>query len=175
MIILFFSLVSFFFLFLQSIGQMTLGGGRFHIEWITLLIFYVGFTQNFWRGIMIVSISICLFGAISNVDLGVYLWIHLASFFVIQGIREGMFIETYVTKSLWVFFLSLLIRMGGSPASVLWIEIILQALLNTLASFPCFILIDVTFEKWLLLVSKKRANLTGADLFQLESGQRRYF
>lgn len=182
--ILFLLLWGFFLLIPQLLFRVSVFGFPVGVELTTLLIVYTAFGYSFTSGMLGVVMLSCLAGVFSQTPPGYLMLAHLILFVLIQFFMSRIFTESYLTKSLWVVlfaFSAEVLRMLALSPTVhyfqtpfFWERGILQAVVDGLASFPLFILLDKTRARWDKWVSPRQAHLTGADFFHVRSRHRKY-
>lgn len=165
---------------------------RFHlfsmdltIDLISILVIAVAFSGNFFSSVITVVFFAFMVTTFSIVDFGDLVIVYLIICSIIKLVLDLIYTEAYLTKSLWVFAFSFVIyTLVGVIFDVtdlvlsnplFWLQTIIQSLLNAMVSFPFLILLDNLINPWLALFGRKRAQLTGADLYQSQSHQRKYF
>lgn len=181
----FFSIVcGFILLILQQFVQFHIYQFHFSFGLIPLFIIYIGFTYSFTRGFVSVIFLSLIIEAFSFVPMGYLVVTHLILFTSIQVLEDQMLAESYITKSFWVIVFGtlnfILVRLVVHPVlslsveSAFWLELVLNILIWSVASIPLFIFLDQLHGMWRNRFSMKRADLTGADLYQVKSNQRKY-
>lgn len=154
------------------------------LGFITILVIYAGFTYPFTRGVIATILLGFLYETFSSVSHGHFILTYLILFLVIALIADRIFAEAYLTKSLWVFFFSMIAQplfelvwlqnFSFVFNGTFWIDAGLQSLINGIVSFPLFIYLDKTLTKWMYLFARRRASITEADFYQIKSKQRKY-
>lgn len=152
---------------------------------VLLLVLYISFNETFMAGLISVVLLSYFTGIFSFAPQAYFILNYLIIFVAIQMVIDRIFTEAYLTKSLWVFPLSIFFQFLTSfslDASRLflgegefWFEVLVQAAVNSLVSFPLFIVLDWTYGHWTRIFSRRKAHLTGADLYQAKSNQSKYF
>jgi hypothetical protein len=182
--ILFLTICGIILLFPQMILCIKFAGCDLNLGLITVLVIYAGFSFPFLRGFIAVIIISFILEAMSFVTHGSFILAHLMVYVSIAFLENRIFSEAYTTKSLWVFIFSLINQCLFAltyqksadflGSGFFWLEAFFQALIQGVVSFPLFIFLDIALDKWMLITSRPRANLTGVDFFQAKSKQRRY-
>lgn len=182
--ILFLTIWAMIFLMNQLHFRMEMGGYSFSINFYLLLIIYAGFNFPFFSGAVSVVMISFIFETFSLTPHGFFITSGLILFFSIHLFVDQLYSEAYLTKSLWSFIFCLmgqvLIRYtleGGdiflNPSSF-WMVSMIQSFMDTLVSFPLYIVLDKTLMLWMKLGRTKEVRLTGADFYQVQSKQRRF-
>ncbi|MBI4412069.1 MAG: hypothetical protein HY541_06265 [Deltaproteobacteria bacterium] len=159
--------------------------GALELGFVTILVIYVGFRFSFLRGLITVALVSFIAETFTLVPHGFIILAHLILFIGIRLLLDQILSEAYLTKSLWVFLFSFFSRLITGfvfdPEGVFiregsfWIVSPAQAVLNGILSFPLFIALDASYDLWTRLFSRRRRSLTGADFYQVQSKQRKYF
>lgn len=163
-------------LLIQMITRFHFWGYPIAFNFMFLLIVYQGFSgSSIWGTLLTISLGI-LSESFSQVPHGSVAVSYLILFFLLKNLHSRIYSEAYVTKSLWVMLLSLINSCLVHPQfnSFFWIQILLQAVFDFVLSLPLFILLDYGQERWIHFLTRRRSELTGADLYQAKSPQRRY-
>ncbi len=183
--IVFVLLAAIFLFSLQIYFRWHVLGIEVGFKFDTLLVIFTAFSLPFVSGLIAVVMISLVVEVYSGVPHFYFVAVNIALLVSIQLVVDRIFTESYVTKSLWVIpfsFLSQILKtLVWAPDSSFWIsghfwiESFLQALFNGLCAFPFFILMDGGSTLWDSLFPRKRAHLTGADLYQVKNPQRKYY
>ena len=181
-----FALVWFWILFNGQLAfRIPLPPGNLEFGFVTILVIYAGFRFSFVRGLVMVVLISFIGETFTLVPHGFIILANLILFVGIHLLLDQILSEAYLTKSLWVFLFSFFSQLitgfvfdpDGAfiGQGLFWIISLVQAVLNGVLSFPLFILMDYSHDFWTRLFSRRRAQLTGADFYQVQSKQRKYF
>lgn len=181
---LLFILWGFVFLIPQSSLRLPFFGFELGIHTNYILIIYAAFNLPFWEGLIGCVLVSTLLSTLSQIPPSLIIMSNGILFIAIQTIVDRLYTEAYITKTLWVFPFSILYQflnaLALNPGWIFWgdadswFNFILQGALDVLISFPLFIVLDITYEGWNSVFSSRRANLTGADMYQVKNPQRKY-
>src|SRR3990167_5717473 len=177
---IFFSIVcGFIFLIIQQLVWFDMADLHFSVGVLPLLIIYIGFMFSFSRGfiaVIFVSLMVETFSFVTPIYLVVP---NLILFACIQVLGDQIMAESYLTKSFWVIvfgILNLVLTYLVIHPSLdfpieghFWLEAILNVVLWAAISIPLFIFLDYFHGWWQDRFAMKKANLTGADLYQVKS------
>jgi hypothetical protein len=180
-----FCLLSILLIIPQSLFSVNVGGSRIGIDFFLIFVLYAAFSFNFVSGlsaVFILSYALEIFSVLPHGHLMLVASLVFLSLFLF---RDHVFAESYLVRSVWVCVFSLMEQLlvlaarGISGSSFLENKLALviflaQALLNGALAFPFFIFLDHFFDKIQDLLGRKPQPLTGADLYQVKSGQRKY-
>lgn len=152
---------------------------------LTLLVIYVGFVFPFVRGLLAVMLLSFVGETFSQVTHGYFILTYAILYIGIQLLADRIYTEAYLTKSLWVLLFSLISQCLTAfvleprglffERGIFWLQALLQSFIDCIISFPLFILLDLTLIRWFALFSRRRSNLTGVDLYEAQSKQRKFF
>lgn len=150
----------------------------------TLLIIYVGFTSTFFKGLISIVILSFILETLSFIPHGYLITTNSILFIMLTLIVDQIMTEAYVTKAFWVFIFSMVSQLLNrlvffSPELVLdqgffWLLSLFNSMICAIISIPLFMIFDLTFEQFKPLFSSRQAHVTGADLYQVKSKQRKY-
>ncbi len=181
---LFFILWGFLFLIPQSSLRFPFFGFELGIHTNYILVIYAAFTFPFWEGLIGCILVSALLSTLSQIPPSLMIMSNGILFIAIQTIVDRLYTEAYITKTLWVFPFSMMYQflnaLALNPGWIFWgdadswFHIGLQGILDVLISFPMFMILDFTYEFWTRIFSSRRANLTGADMYQVKSQQRKF-
>lgn len=158
---------------------------QFQFDFMTLLVIYAAFQFPLVRGLIAVTALGVLLESMSYAYHGLFVIVHIVLFMIVTLIHHRIYTESYLTKGLWIFILSVVYRLlltfawstqidfFGLP--VFWVETVLQALFNALLGFPFFRLLDKTLPKWMSLVGRSQGDIKGSDFYQVNSDQTKFF
>lgn len=183
--ILFLTVWALVFLIGQLHFRMEVGDTSFSVNFYLLLIIYAAFNFPFFRGAFSIVVISFIFETFSLAPHGFYITGGLILFLLIHLFVDQLYSEAYVTKSTWSFIFCLtgqvLIRylLEGetvlmSPSSF-WVVSLVQSFIDAVVSFPLYIVLDKTLALWMKLGRAKEVRLTGADFYQAQSKQRKFF
>lgn len=172
-----------FLLVPQMLFRFTLFHLPLGIGFITLLVLYEGFTETFFRGLYGVVVITFMAEALSSAPHGSLILSNLILYVGMQLVIDRIYTEAYATKALWTFALScaggfltaVAFTPQGNPSNYSSAAGLIQAGINAVVCFPLFILLDLTGGPWDRFFTRRKGNLTGADLYQAQSSQRKYF
>ena len=153
------------------------------IGFIALLVIYEGLSQTFFKGLFSVALITFMAEMFSLAPHGILVLPNLILFVGMQLLIDRLYTEAYLTKAFWAFIFSLAgsfltavaFTPEGSPILYSMAGGLMQSAINAVVAFPLFILLDKTCEPWVRFFSSRKAHLTGADLYQAQSSQRKYF
>jgi hypothetical protein len=170
--------------FFETVFQVRVWNFAFNLQGLFLLVVFMGFRYRLLAGILGAAFAGWLMETFMAVPHGLVMGVHILVFAGIQAMISHIYVESYLTKSLWVGPLSigyqyLMGWVAGWPDSLLFarsflFQAFLQSCINVLFSLPLFMILDFLFEYVNFLGTRKQGALTGADLFQSKSGQRKY-
>ncbi len=168
----------------QQAFRFSLGPLSLEFDFVTLLVIYLGFSYSFWKGLVGVILLSFVAEALSFTTPGLIVLSHLIIYVLLQLLIDQIVTEAYLTKIFWVMMASfaqhilagLVLDKGGTLLGSLffWSASAVNAVVAAFLSFPLFIILDGTREKWSSLFSKQKAQITGADFFAVKSSQRKY-
>lgn len=181
-----FALLWFWILFNGQLAfRIPLSGGSLEFGFVTILVIYAAFRFSFMEGLITVMLASFVAETFTLAPHGFLILANLILFVGIRLVLDQILSEAYLTKSLWVFLFSFFSQMitgfvfDPEGAFVgqksFWIISPVQAFLNGVLSLPLFILFDYSHDLWMRVFSRRRKQLTGADFFQVQSKQRKYF
>ncbi|MDO8520100.1 MAG: hypothetical protein Q7T11_08065 [Deltaproteobacteria bacterium] len=155
---------------LLLIPQMSFRG----IGFIPLLVIYLGLTFPFFQGLASVLAVTLLQEAFSAAPHGGFILPSLIVYIGMQALSDRLYTEAYATKALWTFVFSFILYFLAGEFSYPWLLGLVQSAVNGIFSLPLFILLDSSGEMWGRLSHRRKGHLTGADLYQAQSDQRKY-
>ncbi len=181
---LFFILWGFIFLIPQASLRVPFFGWELGLHADFILIIYAGFTFPFWEGLIGVILVSTLMATLSQLPPSLMIISNAILFIAIRAIMDRIFTEAYITKALWIlpfsFLYQILNALALNPDWAFlghldsWFNFIFQGGLDIIMALPIFMILDVTYEVWTRIFSSKKANLTGADMYQVKNAQRKY-
>lgn len=172
--VVFFLLWSLILLFFQVGFRFQLGNFIVNFDFLTIMVIYVGFTLPLFSGCVTVLGTSILMSAFSVIPQEMVILVNLIIFVSIRFLIEQIYSEAYLTKAVWIFIFSLLSLYLLRFEKINLLSIFSQALVNGMLGLLLFIVWDKTFLIWLKIFSIKRADLTGADFFQVKNAHRRF-
>jgi hypothetical protein len=181
---IYFILWGFILLIPQASLRLPFFGYDIGIHASYILIIYAGFMLPFWEGLIGCILVSILMSTLSQIPQSFMIISNAILFISIKTIVDRLYTEAYLTKALWVFpfsiFYQFLHALTLNPdwafwgEARLWSHFIFQGAFDVIVALPLFIVLDLTYELWSRLFSSKRANLTGADMYQVKNPQRKY-
>lgn len=155
------------------------------INFVPILVIYMSFTFPFFRGFVALFLVGYFFETFSLAPHGSFIVAILVLYISIRLIANRIFTEAYLTKALWLMPLSIygqvLILISLRDLSALsfgpafWTQLIIQGVFDALVGFVIFISLDRSLEAWMSRLHRQRSHLKGADFYELQSEQRKFF
>lgn len=168
----------------QTVFHFRMWGISFNLEGILVLVVFIGFRYGIFSGILGACVLGWLMESFMSVPHGYVMMVHVILILAIQSMISHIYAESYIIKSFWLILLSMgyqyLMAMatGWSDAFLFhwayFIQAVVQSFVNALLGFPLLIILDFFFSPFVGLGSRKHSQLTGADIFQSKSSQRKY-
>ncbi|HBF13627.1 MAG TPA: hypothetical protein DDW49_09655 [Deltaproteobacteria bacterium] len=182
--IIFVILVVLFLLPLQMLFRFSLGNISLNLEFSIILIIFIGFEFGLFEGLVSVAVLSLMLEASSAITPFSTLFVGCFVFVTIYLLMDQFYTEAYVTKALWVGFLTLFIKflygfvlyreVAHLDKVWFWEQLFVQSVINALIAIPSLLFLDRSLSFWLTKTSRKKAQITGADYFVSKSKQRRY-
>lgn len=171
------------------VPQMTIRffvfGMSFGPGFAALLVIYAGFAMKLTPGFLSVLFIGFTVETFSGVPHGYFIVSNAILFIIIRLVVDRILTEAYLTKSLWVFLFSFVDQCVNGFVTgyrgvvmtgwVFWAGAFFQSFISAVISLPLFMVLDRSMAGWMNIFTRRKGHLTGADLYQAKSPQRKYF
>ena len=134
---LFFVILSFFALLLETTILRTFPSSGVRCDFVWLAVLFIGFYHELWEGIPSILFMGYMMDCMASPFLGVMMATTLIIFFILRLLTAQIYVQTLLSKIFWVFIMTLLGK---------YIEFALLIWLDVPVSMQSFMIVNVFLQ-----------------------------